>query len=62
MHILVDIRMTNPEDIVRQSYAFAWVELWKKYHPHDTITYLGFQDASAPGDMIRVSSRWSPFG
>lgn len=47
MHILVDIRTTNPTDLVRQSYGISWVHLWKIYHPHDRITYL-----ASPGNMI----------
>lgn len=62
MHLLVDIRTSNPADTLTQDYAVAWVELWKVYHPDDTITYLTYPWVSLDGNIISVPRWWDIFG
>ena len=47
---------------MRQSYALAWVNLWKTYHPHDSITYLASEGAIIEGDVIVVRLGWGILG
>lgn len=54
MHLLVDIRTSNPTDTLTEDYAVAWVELWKTYHPDDTITYLANSETSIQKNVILV--------
>lgn len=42
MHILVDVRTSCPSDIPWLLYGHHWAQLWKKYHPHDQITFLAY--------------------
>ncbi len=62
MHILVDIRTTNPTDLVRQSYGISWVHLWKIYHPHDRITYLASPGNMIDWEVIYVKENWNILG
>lgn len=61
MHILVDIRTTEPSEIVRQDYAIAWSELWMTYHPHDTITFLAYEGSPAPKNTTYIPKKWGIF-
>ena len=48
MHLIVDIRSRHPEDAVTIRYAQNWTKKWKKYNPHDTCTFLIFDQQEAP--------------
>lgn len=48
MHLIVDIRSRHPEDAVIIRYAQNWTKKWKKYNPHDTCTFLIFDQQEAP--------------
>ena len=43
MHIIIDIRDIHPFSSIVERYGESWWELWQKYHPHDTISYLIFE-------------------
>ena len=40
MHIFIDIRSWENPDPIMFWYAKQWGKMWKKYHPHDALTYL----------------------
>lgn len=48
MHLIVDIRSRHIEDIYTIRYATNWVQKWKERNPHDTCTFLIFDDQDAP--------------
>jgi len=57
MHLLVDIRIDHPRDIIRQNYGISWVNLWKKYHPDDIYTFLTLEGASISEPHITMAKR-----
>lgn len=48
MHIIVDIRSQHLSDSTTIRYAKNWAQKWKNRHPHDTITFLIFENQEAP--------------
>lgn len=48
MHIIVDIRSKHIEDFSTIRYAENWAKKWRKYYPHDTITFLIFEEQNTP--------------
>lgn len=48
MHIIIDIRSRHPEDVGIIQYAINFGKKWKKFSPHDTITFLIFEQQEAP--------------
>lgn len=48
MHIIIDIRSRHTEDAYIAQYAQNWAQKWRKYSPHDSITFLVFDSQEAP--------------
>ena len=44
MHLLIDIRSPHPSDFSAYFYAKIWVKFWTSFHPHDTISWLLYED------------------
>ena len=42
MHIIVDIRDAHPLLSMTERYGETWANLWHKYHPLDTFSFLIF--------------------
>jgi len=63
MHLLVDVRMTTPSDIVFLHYGLLWADVWREYHPYDIITFLAHEDDPIEGyECIRVKKNWHFLG
>lgn len=52
MHLLIDIRSSHPSDFSAYYYAKIWVNFWISLHPHDTISWLLYEDQ----DISEVNS------
>lgn len=52
MHLLIDIRSSHPSDFSAYFYAKIWVNFWISLHPHDTISWLLYEDQ----DISEVNS------
>lgn len=44
MHLLIDIRSSHPADFSLYFYAKIWVKYWTISHPHDTISWIFYDD------------------
>ena len=58
MHLIIDIRSSQPIDPIITRYAASWVDLWRSLHPTDTVSYIhhAHQDCPENGRSVVVSS------
>lgn len=61
MHLLIDVRTSYPTDIAHIPYAESWALLWKKFHPDDTITWLGYEWDPILEGWIHIPRKWRLF-
>lgn len=57
MHLIIDIRSSQPIDPIITRYAKSWVDLWRDLHPTDTVSYIhhSHQDCPENGRSVVVS-------
>lgn len=61
MHLLIDVRTSNPRDALHIRYAEIWAHIWSSHFPHDRLTFLAYEgDPIEREDTILISRRWRP--